>query len=114
MLTSILLSAKQCTEAEYCNSFDYCFEKNEAGHLVDTHCRTTNDLYTVSKVESHFNCSVYSKILPKKLVKKVEKLHDNPVTGKLTTFLSLLFLAVGVAIGFGGAYYVIKYYFVSY
>lgn len=72
-------------------------------------------LYAASKTtEKQFDCSVYSRIVPKTLTQKVEKLYDNPVSAGLTTFLSILFLALGAAIGFGAAYYVIKYYFVSY
>lgn len=109
-------SASQCKEAEFCNTFDYCYEKPEKGHLDTVKCRLTTQVYSTARVQKDhvFNCSVYSKLVPKILTKKVEKPYNNPVSAGLTTFLSILFLAVGAAIGFGAAYYVIKYYFVSY
>lgn len=78
-------------------------------------CRWSNQVYSDSTTEKdQFDCSVYSKIAPRKLVQKVEKLYDNPVSAGLTTFLSILFLVVGAAVGFAAAYYTFKYYFVSY
>ena len=111
---SLLPSSDLCVEAEHCNSFDICVEKDDKGHVKTMHCRLSTDLYTKDGVETNFDCDVYAKLTPKKLTQKVEKLYDNPVGAGLTTFLSLLFLVIGAAVGFGAAYFVITKYFVSY
>jgi len=104
------------TSEDGCNSFDYCLEKEEkGGHLKTTHCHLSRSVYSSEVVEAkQFDCSTYSRIKPFLLTKTVDKYVDGPIHGGWVTFLSFLFLCVGVAAGAGIAYYVIKNYIVPY
>ena len=104
--------ASKCNEFETCNSFDYCTEKDKIGHISKINCRLSINVFRKDRVEekNFFDCSTYSRITPKILSRKVNKYYDNPVSGGVTTFLSILFLLIGGALGAGLTYFVITRY----
>lgn len=97
-----------CDEHELCNSFDYCFEGENAEQI---RCRLHSDTYNLKNVNaSSPYCSIYESVKPKIPVKKVV-LRQTTYSKGLTVLLSFVALISGSSIGVLLSFLVIRKFF---